>query len=104
MSGDNKYENGSQQRVLLVLMALFGHEVQGVAPGQLAKALNISPSETTRDLANLKQAGLAEQMPDSGRWRITPRLCQKALTSLSAIESAAKKLDETRNRYTRNPN
>ena len=98
---DDKYVNSSQQRILLVLMALFGHETQGRAPGELAEACQISPSAVTRDLANLRLAGIAEQMPDGNRWRLTPRLPQRALAMLDSIRHAASRVEEARNRYTR---
>lgn len=98
---DEKYINSSQQRILQVLLAMFGHEIQGLAPSDLAKGLGISPSEATRSLANLRLAGVAEQLPDTGRWRLTPRIPQKAVAMLQTIERAAARVDEVRNRYTR---
>ena len=98
---DDKYVNSSQQRILQTLLALFGHEIQGIAPGELAEATHISPSAATRDLANLRMAGIAEQMADGNRWRLTPRIPQRALAMLSNIERAASRVEEVRNRYTR---
>lgn len=98
---DNKYLNSSQQRILQVLMAMFGHEIQGIAPGELAKGLNITPSEATRALANLRIAGIAEQLAETGRWRLTPRVAQRAVAMLHSIERAAARVEEVRNRYTR---
>lgn len=97
------YESSSQQRILKVLLTMFGHEVSGIAPGELAKLAEISPQEATRDLANLRIAGLAETIPETGRWRLTPRLPQKALVMLNEINRAAEKIKETQQRYTRNP-
>lgn len=97
------YESSSQQRILKVLMAMFGREVAGIAPGELAKLAEITPQEATRDLANLRIAGLAEQMADTGRWRLTARLPQKALVMLNEINRAAERIKETQQRYTRNP-
>lgn len=97
------YESSSQQRILKVLMAMFGHEVAGIAPGELAKLAEITPQEATRDLANLRIAGLAEQLADTGRWRLTARLPQKALVMLNEINRAAERIKETQQRYTRNP-
>ena len=98
---DAKYLNSSQQRILQVLLAMFGHEIQGIAPGELAKGLNISASEATRALANLRIAGVAEQLTDTGRWRLTPRVAQRAVAMLNAIQQAAARVEEVRNRYTR---
>jgi len=62
MSSPN-YHCESQQRVLKVLMGLFGHEILGLAPSQVAQANGISAGNTTRDLWNLEQAGLVERLP-----------------------------------------
>jgi DNA-binding IclR family transcriptional regulator len=100
---DERYVNEGQQRVLRVLLALSGHEVDGVAPGELAKGLSISPSLITRDLSNLQLAGLAEEMTGTGRWRFTPKLVQIGVAMQLAVEEAERKLAETRQRYTRVP-
>lgn len=100
---EERYFNEGQQRILTVLMALFGREVEGASPGELAKSLGIQPSLITRDIANLRIAGLAEEVPGMGRYRLTPRMPQRALAMLSAIDEAAKKVEQTRQRYTREP-
>ncbi|MEW6314746.1 MAG: hypothetical protein AB1513_12040 [Pseudomonadota bacterium] len=98
-----KYESNCQQRILRVLVHLFGHEVHGLAPGEIAKALSINAANVTHDLANLKIAGLAEQIQDSGRWRLTPRLPQRALAMLNEIERCSNRVNEVQQRYTRTP-
>lgn len=96
------YINDAQQRVLRTLTMLCGHELDGLAPGEIAKALQTQPSNTTRDLANLRESGLAEPL-DSGRWRITPRMAQLALAVLKSLDVAQQRVEETRLRFTRNP-
>lgn len=96
------YTSDSQQRLLRVLLALFADVVAGVPPSVLAKAADASPSAITRDLANLRTAGLAERDEATGLWRLTPRLPQQAVKVFAAIDRAANRLDEARNRYTRN--
>src|SRR5687768_6575591 len=100
---EDRYIYDGQQRVLRVLLALSGHEVQGLSPGELAKGLAIHPSLITRDLANLAIAGLAEELVGTGRWRLTPRLVQIGVAMQLAVEEAERKLGETRQRYTRAP-
>lgn len=95
-----QYINGSQQRLLQVLQRLAGHEVTGVAQADLADALKVNTTNVYRDLVNLKHAGLAEQM-ESGRWRLGPRLAQIALALLEHLDSAQRRIDEVRQRYTR---
>ena len=38
MSDDSRYINSAQQRVLQMLMRLAGHEINGIAPSELASA------------------------------------------------------------------
>lgn len=96
------YSNVGQQRVLKLLMQLFGHEMNGVTLSDAAKWMAVAAPVALRDLHNLQEAGLAEQMVDSNRWRLTPRLPQQALAMLEAMERAQQRVTETRHRYTRN--
>lgn len=93
-----KYTNAAQQRILRTLLILAEHALDGVTPGEIARQLNTLPSNTTRDLANLRLAGLAEVMPN-GRWRIAPRLVELALALQRSLDSAQRRLEETRRRY-----
>jgi len=95
----DRYINDAQQRVLKTLMLLTGHEVQGLSPGEVAKAIGTSASNVTRDLANLKEAGLAETL-ESGRWRVTPRFGQAALRILNALGEARSRVEEVHQRFT----
>ena len=99
MSTPNKYSSDSQQRVLQVLDLLFGHEITGLAPGEIAKSINATASSITRDLANLTQAGMAEEVGSSGRYRITPRLGSRALATLQTFDRAEKQLGDLKTRF-----
>lgn len=103
MSRTTDYTNAPQQRILQLVLALFGDVVHGYPPTALAKALDASPSVITRDLDNLLTAGLAERDEATGHWRLTPRLPQQAIKVFNAIDAASRRVDEARNRYTRNP-
>ncbi|MEJ1496356.1 MAG: IclR family transcriptional regulator [Candidatus Sedimenticola sp. (ex Thyasira tokunagai)] len=98
-----KYRSNSQQRILKILVHLGGHEVNGLAPGEISNSLQISAANVTHDLQNLKYAGLVEQLPDSNRYRLTPRIPQIAVAMLNGISRAEGKLAETRNRFTKQP-
>ena len=98
------YNNASQQRVLQVMLALFGHEIDGLTPGQLARAAQASASAITRDIHNLIEAGVAERLPHSGNVRISPLLGRKAMQVLTTLDSAQRRIDETKNRFTRTTN
>lgn len=66
---DAKYANAAQQRVLATLDFLARHP-EGASPGEIAKALNTLASNATRDLANLRLAGMAVAV--DGRWYCSP--------------------------------
>lgn len=97
------YTNVGQQRILKLLLLLFGHEMNGVTITDVSKWMETSAPVALRDLHNLQDAGLAEQMAETNRWRLTPRLPQKALAMMEAMDRAQQRLTESRNRYTRNP-
>lgn len=101
MTRKTDYTNSSQQRILKVVLAMFGHEIDGLQPGQLAKLAGITASQATRDLDNLMQAGWVELIPQGSAYRITPRIGQKAMEILHTLDRAASRVEETRNRYTR---
>lgn len=106
---DEGYACNAQQRVLFVMMALAGHEVNGVSLTEIAVALaqrsgknkNAEKNNVFRDLHNLKLAGLAEQLPDSDLWRLAPRLVQISSSYQRYLDRAAQRLDETRQRFGR---
>lgn len=98
-----KYRSNAQQRILKILIFLAGHEVDGLAPGEISKGLVIAPSHVTHDLANLRIAGLAEEVEGGGRWRLSPKLPQIGVAMLNGYDRAKSKLDEVGQRYTRNP-
>ncbi len=103
MSRATDYTNAAQQRILQLQFALCGDVVHGYAPSKLAELLNATGSTITRDLDNLRTAGIAERDEATGNWRLTPRLPQQAIKVLNAIDAAQRRVDEARNRFTRNP-
>jgi DNA-binding IclR family transcriptional regulator len=97
------YTNLAQQRLLKIVIALFSDVVFGLSPSALAREVHCAQSVITRDLDNLRTAGLAEKDESTGYWRLTPRLPQQAIKALNSIDRASRKVEETKNRYTRNP-
>lgn len=103
------YKCDAQQRLLFVQSALAGHEVNGLSLTEIVKALESrlggnQKNNVFRDLHNLKLAGYAEQLPDSERWRLGARVVQTALDHLRGMERATTRLEETRQRYSRQAN
>lgn len=99
MSGE-RYTNDAQQRLIKVLLVMFGHVVNGLPPSAIAREVGCSAAVMTRDLANLREAGVADKDEATGHWRLTPRLPQQAIKVWNAIDAAEKRAAETRQRYT----
>lgn len=102
MSAERIYKNEAQSRGYKVLLLLAGNEFNGVAPGELAKAINTSAGNVTRDLRILQEAGLAEPLPhDPKRWRLGPKIVQIANSFKSHIAEVQRRAAEVEQRYTR---
>lgn len=100
MSTDTQVNCAVQERGYRVLLLLAGHEMEGLAPSDLSKAIGTSQPNVHRDLRVLQKMGLAEQL-DNGRWRLGPKLVQIALAFQTRIAAARQRLDETQQRYSR---
>lgn len=101
MKQPSTYHCESQQRILRVLMSLFGHEINGLTPRQIATANGITPSLVTRDVWNLTHAGLVERVQETDAVRISPRLGTKALQIMAAFDQAQRQLSDLHSRYVR---
>ncbi len=49
---------------------LAGHEVLGLAPGEIAKGLGVPPSWVSQNLPALATTGYVEQVAGTNRWRL----------------------------------
>ena len=68
---ENQYLSNQICRVLRLVKLMAGHETTGLTLTELAERQDCSPSQVLRDLANLKEEGFAEQLPnDDKRWRL----------------------------------
>ncbi|MCK9987628.1 MAG: hypothetical protein AzoDbin1_04100 [Azoarcus sp.] len=103
MSRKTDYTNAAQQRLVKLILVMFGDVVEGYAPSALAKAVGCAAAVMTRDLDNLRTASIAECDEETGRWRLTARLPQQAVKVYAAIGRAETRLTEAKNLFTRNP-
>lgn len=103
MADKHMHDNGSQRRILEAIQVLAGHELHGLAPKDLVAALKVSPASVTRDLHNLSAGGFVEQIGETGRYRLGPRLVRIAIAHASAMERAQERLANTINRYRTEP-
>lgn len=94
--------NEAQQRVLQIVLLLAGHEIEGLAQGQVAKAMGSSGSQTHNDLRNLREAGFAERL-QNGNWRLGPKPVQVAIAHQQGLARIQAALDEVAQRFSRHP-
>lgn len=88
----------SATKVFAVLDALFRNFAHGFTPGELAKATGMSPSDITRYVATLIDAGYAERITDTDRIRVSVGLARKAIQIMQSLDAAERRIQETRNR------
>lgn len=93
------YTNDAQQRLMKLMTLLAGHEITGMAPADIAREQGCTASMVTRDMANLVEGGYAEQVPETGRWRLSPHPVQMWMRHTVALDRAAQRIDEVRQRY-----
>ena len=78
---------------------LAGHEVLGLAPGEIASALKVPPSWCSRNLPALATTGFVEQVAGTNRWRLGVAFVRIATTVTTNLNAARRQLDETAQRY-----
>ncbi len=93
MSRATSYTNTAQQRILALVLHMFGDIANGYRPSTLAQAFDCAASVITRDLDNLRTAGLAERLEDTGCWRLTSRLPNQAAKVYSTVAEQARKAE-----------
>ena len=74
---------------------LAGHELLGLAPGEIAKGLGVAPSWVSQNLPALATTGFVEQVAGTNRWRLGVAFVRVA-TNLAA---ARRQLDDISHRY-----
>jgi DNA-binding IclR family transcriptional regulator len=98
---EDLYFSEHLQAMLRVIDTLFGHEVNGLLPGDVSRLAEVTPSQATRIVANLRHAGWVETVAATGRVRLGPKPLQGALRFMSGVERAQRQLDEIKQRFTR---
>ncbi len=97
----DKHRIESVQRAFKAQMCLAGHEMEGLAPSQIALATGMSATQVTRTMANLEIGGIAERIISNNKWRLAPRVMQVAIAYMNAMDKTEKRLAEIKNRFTR---
>lgn len=81
-------------------MLLAGNELLGLAPGEIAKGLNVSPSWVSVTLPALAaNGGFVEQVEGTNRWRLGVPFVRISMTVTTTLGAAKRHLDEISHRY-----
>jgi len=78
---------------------LAGHELLGLAPGEIAKGLGVTPSWVSVNLPALATTGFVEQVQGANRWRLGVAFVRIAVTVSTNLNQSKRQLDDISNRY-----
>lgn len=91
---------GSTRTTCELLRLLAGHEVLGLAPGEIAHALGVSASWVSINLPPLEaETGFVERVAGTNRWRLGVPLVRIAITVMTNLNAERQRLEETAKRY-----
>lgn len=91
---------GAVKKTCDLFRLLAGHELLGLAPGEIAKGLDVSPSWVSVNLPALAaETGFVEQVPGTNRWRLGVPFVRIAVTVGTQINQAARELEDLKRRY-----
>ena len=78
---------------------LAGYEVLGLAPGEIAKGIDVAPSWVSVNLPALATTGFVEQVEGTNRWRLGVAFVRISVTVATNLSQAKSRLDEITRRY-----
>lgn len=79
---------------------LAGHEILGLAPGEIAKGLDVQAAWVSNTLPALAaETGFVELVPGTNRWRLGVPFVRIATTVAAALNDARRRLDDVSARY-----
>ncbi|MBP7645262.1 MAG: transcriptional regulator [Comamonas sp.] len=99
MSTESKPLAGPIQKTCDLFRLLAGHELLGLAPGEIAKGLGVSPAWVSINLPALATTGYVEQVEGTNRWRLGVQFVRIALTVSTNLNKAKQQLDDLTSRY-----
>lgn len=82
------------RKTCVLYQLLAGHEVQGLAPGEIAKALGVGAPWVSVNLPALATTGFVEKVGDTNRWRLGVAFVRIAQTVFTANARAKEQLEE----------
>jgi ArsR family transcriptional regulator, arsenate/arsenite/antimonite-responsive transcriptional repressor len=86
------------RKVCDLFRLLAGYETDGLAPGEIAKALNVGAPWVSVNLPALATIGFVERVGETNRWRLGVAFVRIAHTVFTANTQAKEQLIERMNR------
>ena len=100
----NENDGRALRKACRYFAALAGHEVNGLRPGQIAQAAEVSPATVARDMPVMADEGFVERVPGmEDRWRLGPKAIQIALAHMHGLDRVMSRVAEVKQRYSRDP-
>lgn len=96
---NEKTASGPMRKLCDLFLLLAGHEVHGLAPGEIAKGLKVPPSWVSVNLPAIATLGFVERVPDTNRWRLGVKFVRISTTVATNLSRARQQLDEVAQRY-----
>ncbi|MCB1738690.1 MAG: helix-turn-helix domain-containing protein [Gammaproteobacteria bacterium] len=78
----------SATKVLKALDILLPHFAHGLTGADVARELRVQPPVAHRYLVTLEEAGFAERIQETGRWRASHRLGRAAVAIMDSLRGA----------------
>lgn len=92
--------NDAIRKTCELFRLLAGHELLGLAPGEIAKGLNVGAPWVSVNLpAIAAETGFVERVDGTNRWRLGVPFVRISVTVSTELASAKRRLDEVSNRY-----
>lgn len=92
--------NDAIRKTCELFRLLAGHEVLGLAPGEIAKGIDVSPSWVSVNLPSIAaETGFIERVEGANRWRLGVPLVRISTTVTTNLSQSRRKLDEISQRY-----
>ena len=92
--------NDAIRKTCELFRLLAGHELLGLAPGEIAKGLNVAPSWVSINLpAIAAETGFLERVDGTNRWRLGVPFVRISVTVATNLNQAKRRLDEITQRY-----
>lgn len=92
--------NDAIRKTCELFRLLAGHELLGLAPGEIAKGMDVSPSWVSVNLpAIAAETGFIERVDGTNRWRLGVAFVRISVTVATNLSSAKRRLEETSARY-----